>query len=189
MVKEDYRNSRIYGMIPKDVKTVLDIGSAGEIFAKKYKTTTIDLIEDADIKQDLDKDQKIPFKDNSFDIVVLNQIIEHLTDVEVLVAECKRVSKKYIFVGLPNELTYGMRLKFLFGKPAWGGYYPEGHKHFFIIRTVQEFVEKFFDKKAIIKKGYYGVCCGGVFPYALRDFLAKVFPTLFAREIFYLIKK
>jgi 2-polyprenyl-3-methyl-5-hydroxy-6-metoxy-1,4-benzoquinol methylase len=91
-------------MIPKEVKTVLDIGCANSIF-KDYEVTTVDCIEKADYNINLNKIQKLPFKDNSFDLVVVNQILEHIGDVEELIGEVKRVSKKYIQMGLPNEMT------------------------------------------------------------------------------------
>jgi predicted SAM-dependent methyltransferase len=183
-----YRINKILNLIPKDVKTVLDIGSRGEIFNKKYKTTTVDALEDADITQDLNKNQKLPFKDNSFDVVVMNQILEHLPNCEEIIKEAKRVSKKYIFIGLPNELTWGCRIRYLIGLPSWKGYLPFYHKHFFTIDTIRDFMNRFF-KKEIVKKDYLGAFTGaGLFSYSIRDFLAKLRPTLFSKEIFYLIK-
>jgi predicted SAM-dependent methyltransferase len=97
MVENNYRNNKILNLIPKNVKTVLDIGSHGEIFNKRYKTTRLDALEEADIKQDLNKNQKLPFKDNSFDIVVMNQILEHLATCEELIKETKKEFQKNMF--------------------------------------------------------------------------------------------
>jgi len=176
-------------MIPKDVETVLDIGSRGEIFKRKYQTTTLDAFEDADVKQDLNKNQKIPFEDNSFDIVILNQILEHLTYVEEIIKEAKRVSKKYLFVGLPNELVLSNRLRFLFGKTTGigDGYYPYGHKHFFRINTIEEFISTQFgnyERKDCVFIGNFAILISE----KIKDFLAKNFPKLFSGQINYLIK-
>lgn len=182
------RKRLILGMIPKGVETVLDIGSRGKIFNEKHKTTTIDAVEEADIKQDLNKNQKLPFKDNSFDIVIMNQILEHLTYVEEIVNEAKRVSKKYIFVGLPNESVYSLRLKFLFkGTIGRNGYDPYGHKHRYDIKSSENFVKMFFGKP--LRKEYHGAFTGArFFPYQIIKFLKRVSPSLFAKEVYYLIK-
>jgi predicted SAM-dependent methyltransferase len=80
-----YRTKKILNIIPRDVKSVLDIGSAGKMFNEFYDTKTVDL-EKADINQDLNKIQKFSsIADNSFDIVILNQILEHLNYVEEII--------------------------------------------------------------------------------------------------------
>jgi len=187
MVRNKYRINKILNLIPAGVKSVLDIGSRGEIFNKKYNTTTLDILEDSDIKQDLNKDQKLHIKDDKFDLVVLNQILEHLPNVEKIVDESKRVSGRYIFVGLPNEMVYSMRLKFLFGIHEQSGYLLFGHKHRFTIKEIEKFILKFFGKYE--KRVYFGAFTGAsVLPWFLTDWLAKRMPTLFAKEVYYLIR-
>ena len=177
----------IKNLIPKDVKTVLDIGSKGDIFKEDYKTTTIDAVEEANIKQDLNVNQKLNFPDNSFDIVILNQILEHLSYVEEIIKEAKRVSKKYIFVGLPNEAVYSLRIRFLFGKIEWPGYKPYGHKHRYGIKEAEEFIKRFFGRYK--RRIYFGAFTGARFlPAKIVRTLANLSPTLFAKEIYYLIK-
>jgi ubiquinone/menaquinone biosynthesis C-methylase UbiE len=83
-------------------------------------------------------------KSDSFDLVILNQILEHLATVEEIVSESIRVSRKYLLVGLPNELTWGIRLKYLFGKIDQEGYLPYGHKHRFSIKEIEKFIINFF---------------------------------------------
>ncbi|MFW5846823.1 MAG: methionine biosynthesis protein MetW [Nanoarchaeota archaeon] len=186
MIKNKYREKIILGMIPPNVKKVLDIGSRGDIF-KDYEVTTLDIIEHATIRQDLNKNQKMNLKKNSFDLVVLNQILEHLSTCEELIDESKRVSKKYILVGLPNELTWGVRIKYLFGKIDQEGYLPYGHKHRFSIREIEKFIKKFLENYE--KKRYYGAFTGANFlPDKLKDFLANFYPNLFAKEVYYLIR-
>lgn len=45
----------------------------------------------------------LPFKDASFDIIRLDSVLEHLTNPEIALSECKRVlkSKGYLFVSFP----------------------------------------------------------------------------------------
>ncbi|MFA5061445.1 MAG: methyltransferase domain-containing protein [Candidatus Pacearchaeota archaeon] len=186
----DYRTNKILGLIPKEVQTLLDVGSLGNIFNKRFKTTTLDAVEKADIQQDLNKNQKLPFKDNSFDVVVMNQILEHLPDCEEIINEAKRVSRRYIFVGLPNELILSNRVRILlggFGTQYFTGYSKYDHKQFFVVKTIGDFIKRFFKKYE--KKDYVFVgTFGNYLPKSLKDFLSKKIPTLFAGEVYYLIK-
>jgi len=187
---ENPREEEIKGMIPNDVKTLLDIGNRNDMF-DLYKTIKLD-IEEADVIQDLNKKQKLEFEDNSFDMVVLSQILEHLGNVQEIINESKRVSRKYILVGLPNELKLDNRFKFLFGiYREWGGidggYCTYGHKHFFTIKTIEQFIKLFF--KTYKKKYYiFGVKGGRYISNNYRRFLATKLPKLFAGEVYYLIK-
>lgn len=186
-------NDRLYQiskLIPSDVESILDIGCRDKFlkqFAKKY--TGLDL-EGAEINQDLNKTQKLKLKDKSYDMVIFSQILEHITDPTELINEAKRISKKYIIVGLPTELTIDNRFRFFFGKisgEAWNGFNPYGHKHFFTVYTIEKFIlDKFgkYNKKYFI----FGAKGGRLLPLSLRRFLAKKFPKLFAKEIYYLIE-
>jgi ubiquinone/menaquinone biosynthesis C-methylase UbiE len=186
-MRDKVRQTKILNLVPKGIKNVLDIGSRRNLFKEKFKTKTIDAVEEPDIKQDLNLNQKLNFKDNSFDLVVLNQILEHLSYVEEIIKESKRVSKKYILVGLPNEAVYSLRIKFLFGKIEQPGYQPYGHKHRYGIKETEEFIKRFFGKYE--RKVYFGAFTGAqVLPEKIINFLANKFPSLFAKEIYYLIK-
>jgi len=45
----------------------------------------------------------LPFKDNSFDVVVASEIIEHILSPRIALNEIRRVSKKFIIITVPNE--------------------------------------------------------------------------------------
>ncbi len=45
----------------------------------------------------------LPYKDNSFDIVLCNEVLEHLEDPQKALDELKRVTKKYLLLSVPNE--------------------------------------------------------------------------------------
>jgi len=173
-----------------DVNTILDIGSGNNMFNKNYETTTIDISRKSDIKQNLNKNQKLPFSNNSFDLVVANQILEHLTNVEKIIKEIKRISKKYIFIGLPNERVIDQRIKFLLGMEKRNGYLPYDHKHRFRIKDIDKFINRFFTNQKLIKKENFGSFSFiGIFPYFIRDILANIKPSLFSKEQYYLLKK
>lgn len=56
---------------------------------------------------------KMPFRSNSFDVVTMNHVSEHIKKPEETLTELKRVVKKaaYIFIEVPNERS-------LWGKPG-----------------------------------------------------------------------
>lgn len=58
---------------------------------------------------------KLPYKKDSFDIVLCTEVLEHLEDPQKAVEEMFRVSKKYVLVSVPNEPIF-MGSNFLRGK-------------------------------------------------------------------------
>jgi len=64
-----------------------------------------------------DLNQIIPFKDKTFDIIIAQEIIEHLIDPDKFLEECNRVLKKdgVIIITTPNLLAWYQRILCLFG--------------------------------------------------------------------------
>ncbi len=58
---------------------------------------------------------KLPYKDNSFDLVLSTEVLEHLEKPEKALLEIFRVSKKYVVLSVPNEPIF-MGSNFLRGK-------------------------------------------------------------------------
>lgn len=46
---------------------------------------------------------KLPYKDNSFDVVLCTEVLEHLEKPKHALEELLRVSKKYVLLSVPNE--------------------------------------------------------------------------------------
>lgn len=57
----------------------------------------------------------LPYKDNTFDLVLCTEVLEHLENPKKGLQEIVRVSKKYILVSVPNE-PFFMMSNFLRGK-------------------------------------------------------------------------
>lgn len=45
----------------------------------------------------------LPYRKNSFDLIICTEVLEHLEDPETALEELKRVSKKYLLISVPNE--------------------------------------------------------------------------------------
>ena len=65
-----------------------------------------------------DVTKKLPYKAQSFDIVVLKDILEHILDPMALLLEARRVvrSRGTIVVSLPNHFWWWFRIRILFGR-------------------------------------------------------------------------
>lgn len=63
----------------------------------------------------------LPYPDNSFDLVICTEVLEHLQYPEKALREIKRVSKRYCLFSVPNE-PFFMLANFLCGKniSRWG---------------------------------------------------------------------
>lgn len=100
-------------------KSVLDVG-AGEGFmlelfrvnkiAKKlegleYSDKAINFGKELHPKVKIKKGDiyKLPYKDNSFDLVMCTEVLEHLENPKKALKELKRVTKKYLLLSVPNE--------------------------------------------------------------------------------------
>lgn len=175
--------------LPKDIDSVLDIGSSGNFFKTLYpKVKGIDL-ENSDINLDLNSIKKLPLKDNSFDLVVVSHVLEHLCYPDEFIKEIKRVSKKYILVGLPNEFILTNRIKFLFGKTQFVAYQKYGHKHIFNSESIKLFILKYFGSYEKTFLFFVSGKKAEFIPRFLKKLLVNTLPSLFAREFYYLIKR
>jgi SAM-dependent methyltransferase len=47
----------------------------------------------------------LPIKDCSFDVVLCNNTVEHVSDPKQVVSELMRIARKYVFIGVPQALT------------------------------------------------------------------------------------
>jgi hypothetical protein len=95
--------------IPKDVHTILDVGAKDAQFKEmaekeEYKVVAMDIDpkEKTILKANL---INLPFKDNSFDIITAQEVLEHLDNATFKRAlnEITRVARKYVIISVPHE--------------------------------------------------------------------------------------
>jgi len=91
---------------------------------------------------------RLPFADEQFDLVLCNEVLEHLTDPGTALRELHRVTRRYVLLSVPHEPWF-RTLNFLRGKHIhhWGND-PE-HVQNWTARRFVEFVEYEFDIKAV----------------------------------------
>ncbi len=108
------RVNKTISLVPKDVKTVLEVGCGnGQLINKLHKggfdCYGVDVSEEGlkyvKCKKKLMNADYLYFKDNSFDLVICSDVLEHLS-LEVYkktLDELMRVSKKYILITTPYK--------------------------------------------------------------------------------------
>jgi len=155
-------------------------------------------------KVDLDKN-RFPFRKKIFDVILCNQVIEHLTNPDKLLEEIHRTLKDdgYALISTPNLASLHNRLflffgsqptilapstKIIFGNPLRGvesGMYgPARHVTAFTYKSFKEMLNHYnFKIDRYSGSGFYplkGICA---------EILAKLFPNLAVYSIARVSKK
>jgi len=93
-------------------KNILEIG-IGNKFLTNYLKSNDFKITTCDIDKNLNPDyvadiRKLPFENNSFDLAVAFEVLEHLpfADFEIALKEMKRVSQEYVVISLPHSSIF-----------------------------------------------------------------------------------
>jgi 2-polyprenyl-3-methyl-5-hydroxy-6-metoxy-1,4-benzoquinol methylase len=84
---------------------------------------------------------KLPYKDNSFDLTICTEVLEHLENPSKAVREMLRVSRKYLIISVPNE-PFFMISNFLRGKNISRLGNDIGHVNHWSCLNLQTFLEK-----------------------------------------------
>jgi ubiquinone/menaquinone biosynthesis C-methylase UbiE len=117
-------------------------------------------------KIDLEADD-LPYDDNMFDLVICNQVLEHLKNYRKVIDDLIRVTKKggYIAVGIPNLAHLINRIYLLFGIQPMCIHLDSSH--------VRSFTHKSFVKMLASLQGVKLIDCKGALMYPLPLIIAK----------------
>ena len=146
----------------------------------------------------------VPFKSNSFECLILGEVIEHVPDPDFLLKECYRVLKKggVMIISTPNLVSWANRLLVLLGiqplftetsneinlgrrfKILGQGEKTQGHLKIFTSRSLTEILEK----EKFKMKEKYGVPFFFPFPLSLVDKQFARFVSL-SSGLLYVCKK
>lgn len=141
-------------------KTVLDVGCSTGYIAKelKEKSCTIVGIEinqaAADIAArycdkirvaDVEAAEELPLAQESFDAIILSDVLEHLKRQDLVLINLKRYLKPngFVIASIPNIARLEFRIKLLFGKFDYeqSGILSKGHLRFFTLKTAMGLFE------------------------------------------------
>ena len=106
--------------------TVLDIGcrtrEVERAFADRapVRYLGVDLADSGDVVADLG--DRLPFRDNSVDVVVALDVLEHTDGIHDAFAELRRVARRNVVLSLPNEFDVKQRWLTVRGRHTgkWG---------------------------------------------------------------------
>jgi len=104
----------------------------------------IDFSPEADLRQDLMKEPRLPFPEGHFDAVVCSDVLEHLENLHAIFDELVRVTRGHLLVTLPNNWN-SARLRLARGRGAIAHYGlpleppPDRHRWFFGFSEAEEF--------------------------------------------------
>lgn len=200
------RTAYAFRLIPECDK-LLDLGcgagdTANEYFAKAKEVYGVEIKKDAiekgkvkfpKIKFFLANDEKQPFKNDFFDVVVMTDIFEHVRNETVMIEEVHRILKKngYLIFSVPHKGLFGwidpFNLKFTFPKlyKWWKAekYNPavykidEWHRHYSL-----NDLKQFFEGKFEIEKVHRGGLLIYPLTWLFNDMMLHKFSIL--RKIF-----
>ncbi len=95
-----------------------------------------------------DIEDKLPFLDNFFDVVVAGEIIEHIFDVDNFLNEINRILKigGYLVLTTPNLACFNSRWRLLLGKNPYNietslGSNSAGHIRYFVKNSLSELLK------------------------------------------------
>jgi len=124
-------HSRVYSYLKRHINNqenqkILDVGAGHGAFSKTlyedgFNVSACDFnpenfyFESIECKR-ADITKQLPYEDNSFDVVLVIEVMEHIHDHVTLFQECHRVLKKngIMFFSTPNIISLKSRMRFLF---------------------------------------------------------------------------
>lgn len=155
-------------------KKILDVGSG----RNKIGSVSIDIDKShkPDFVVDVQKD-KLPFKENEFDVIILSDVLEHLDYPEKALNECKRILKKNgkMIITIPNSNNI------LFKLGIWNQDVKTGNKHkkFWGKKDFTEFLSKQGLRVSLFKPTYY---------FKGNNFLISLLPNRLAFCLFFVVE-
>lgn len=158
-----------------DIAPTKNFDISTQFIAKKYTSIGLEGFREPDIKMDLEQ-LPYPIPDNSYDIVIASNILEHLHEPWKTVEEAVRISRRWLLISLPSNSFAGDGGK-------WG------HLHDITPDSFNMFLEQkchLDPEKAAAVFYVYGKLGGKCMPRPVRNTLAKMNPKRLARNWLYL---
>lgn len=155
--KVEFRHKAALALLPESTRTVLDVGCGEGVFLRMVRdanpavrTFGVDLSEKG-IQRAREKDSQttyvhteavyaLPFDEGSFDVVTALDVLEHTLEPGLLLAEIRRVSKRYVILSVPNFSSFPARLQVLLGEVPENNRPNKGHMYWFTRNIVHALI-------------------------------------------------
>ena len=139
-----------------------------------------------------DLEEKLPFKDNEFDVVTALDVLEHLDNPHGALQELMRVARKSVLVSLPNMYHVSFRTSFLLGAGISGKYCfdaePVLDRHRWIL-SYDEAINFIQENTKSHKVDYENILSvrgrAKLIREPIDNFLAKLWPNLFVYGVLF----
>lgn len=136
----------------------------------------------------------LPFRDESFEVVVALDVLEHTDDIHKAIGELFRVSRKYVVISLPNGYELKTRMKYLLGYPISGKYVlpveppSDRHRWLFSLNEAKAFSHG-ISRKYGFEIAQEGCLIGPRRGFAIGRLTARFFPNLLSQWYLALLRK
>jgi len=172
----------------QDLTTLLEISKIVELYGIEINDEKIAACQQKNItiyKINCEK-EKIPVNDNFFDIIIINQVLEHTKEIFFICSEISRVLKKQgiLIIGVPNLASFHNRILLFFGYQPTCIELIGPHVRGFTVPSLKKFIsrENYFFVKETKGANFYPA------PPQISKILSKFFPQL-SVSIFLLIER
>lgn len=129
----------------------------------------------------------LPFQDNSFDNILLIDVLEHLFQPQEVLKEAHRVCKEYVFISVPNFVSLPARLQVMAGDVPENNTSRDGHAYWMTLSVARSLLEQAgFRIEELITNTFWETIPVAGF---VTDALKKVWPSLFALSFVIKAKK
>jgi len=93
--------------------------------------------------------KSLDFMDNSFDTVLLFEVLEHVKCTDIILKEAKRIAKKNVLITVPNCTDYFILRRFGL---TYEHMLEKDHINFFTKKDLEDLLSKYFKKFKVEKK-------------------------------------
>ena len=86
--------------------------------------------------------EALPFENNSFESVLLLDVLEHMFQPEPVLKEAARIAERYVYISVPNFVSLPARMQVLFGKVPENNTLRKGHIFWTTRKVLHSLIKK-----------------------------------------------
>jgi len=187
----DEKKELVLNLMPENIDKILDVAcgdgltltriDAKEKYGIDINKENVKRSKKRGIKaSQRDVEERFPYRNNFFDIIMTEGLFQHLYDPELTIKEIKRVLKPGgFFIGsIPNNYHIIHRISYILAKPHDSFLFRDRaaqiSSSFFTLKSFRELIGKYFEVE---------ICTGRVGKFS------RIWPSMFGMDIFWKAKK